>query len=566
MDLKNINYFHQKVKKYDDTEWNIGGIMYNQYLSFNIDNDLINLYYCAKKDNISLFNELFPDFNDKFIDLYTNEFTTGLISDYFKKNYDNKFLYSNDQLYYYNEVYWVSDDKKNSHINNFIDKEFYLELTEYCQSLINKYSKTNQNKNEKVIKLLNNVQQLRKIKFRKMLIDDIINKITDNKIIFDSHSHLFCFRNKLFNLNENKFIEPIADYYIKTIADYDYNDKYNKINIEELENLIKKILPDTQTRKYYMEILSTGLYGERIENCFICIGKGGNGKSLLNGLMLKTVSKYGYKAPSSLVISPIKEGGNPAVYNMNKKRFILVSEPDEDAKFNSGTMKELTGDGIINSRTLYKSNDSDMIVEIKMTFVIESNDIPKLNKIDDGILRRFRNIPFVSRFVSDEKYDTLDEKTNVYRANQEYKTDKWQDEHKQALFEILRNHFINFKNNNYKICIQSQEAKISTNEYLLGCDDVYDWFISKYQLYNYKDEKEEIKYIKIKDMLYEDFIRSDFYLSLNYTQKRKLNLKDFIKRFENTLGEYIVDDYYIKENGINKRIYVKSIKNFVLIE
>jgi phage/plasmid-associated DNA primase len=430
----------------------------------------------------------------------------------------------------------------------------------------NKYSKTNQNKNEKVIQLLNNIQQLRKIKFRKMLIEDIINKITDNKIIFDSHSNLFCFRNKLFNLNKNKFIDPRADYYIKTIADYDYNDKYNKINIEELENLIKKILPDTQTRKYYMEILSTGLYGERIENCFICIGKGGNGKSLLNGLMLKTVSKYGYKAPSSLVISPIKEGGNPAVYNMNKKRFILVSEPDEDAKFNSGTMKELTGDGIINSRTLYKSDDSDMIVEIKMTFVIESNDIPKLNKIDDGILRRFRNIPFVSRFVSDEKYDTLDEKTNVYRANQEYKTDKWQDEHKQALFEILRNHFIDFKNNNYKICNQSQEAKISTNEYLLGCDDVYDWFISKYQLYKYKDEKEEIKYIKIKDILYEDFIRSDFYLSLNYTQKRKLNLKDFIKRFENTLGEYMVDDYYIKENGINKRIYVKSIKNFVLIE
>ena len=67
-------------------------------------------------------------------------------------------------------------------------------------------------------------------------------------------------------------------------------------------------------------------------------------------------------------------------------------------------------------------------------------------------------------------------------------------------------------------------------------------------------------------LLHVIIIKSDFYLSLNYTQKRKLNLKDFIKRFENTLGEYIVDDYYIKENGINKRIYVKSIKNFVLIE
>ena len=82
----------------------------------------------------------------------------------------------------------------------------------------------------------------------------------------------------------------------------------------------------------------------------------------------------------------------------------------------------------------------------------------------------------------------------------------------------------------------------------------------------YMDEKEEIKYIKIKDILYEEFIRSDFYLSLNYTQKRNLNLKDFIKRFENTLGEYIVGDYYIKESGIDKIIYIKSIKNFVLIE
>jgi hypothetical protein len=41
-------------------------------------------------------------------------------------------------------------------------------------------------------------------------------------------------------------------------------------------------------------MLSTGLYGQQIENFFVATGIGGNGKSLLNSQMMETVENYGF--------------------------------------------------------------------------------------------------------------------------------------------------------------------------------------------------------------------------------------------------------------------------------
>jgi phage/plasmid-associated DNA primase len=52
---------------------------------------------------------------------------------------------------------------------------------------------------------------------------------------------------------------------------------------------------------------------------FIGTGAGGNGKSLLNSLMMKAIGQYGYKIPSSTLLAPIKDGGNPQIANQDKK-------------------------------------------------------------------------------------------------------------------------------------------------------------------------------------------------------------------------------------------------------
>ena len=46
--------------------------------------------------------------NSLIFDLHTPEFTTGLLSDYFKILYD-KFLFYDSKLYYFNGVYWEND-------------------------------------------------------------------------------------------------------------------------------------------------------------------------------------------------------------------------------------------------------------------------------------------------------------------------------------------------------------------------------------------------------------------------------------------------------------------------
>jgi phage/plasmid-associated DNA primase len=55
-------------------------------------------------------------------------------------------------------------------------------------------------------------------------------------------------------------------------------------------------------RDYYLEILCTGLSGLQLENLFICTGAGGNGKGLLNSLMIKCFGDYGYIIPSKKYI------------------------------------------------------------------------------------------------------------------------------------------------------------------------------------------------------------------------------------------------------------------------
>lgn len=185
-----------------------------------------------------------------FVDLYSPVFSSGLIADYFKLLYNDKFLYCNDQLYYYNGVYWKKDDKKYSLLSNFVDKEYYGYLVKYTTNLINtlssKINEESEDNNHKIDKLnilLSNIQSLRKIKTRDSIIRDIINKITNNDIIFDDNPYIFAFNTKIYDLKNDYFIEPKYDQYIQTTVGYDYDKSYDVNMINELDKLFNTIFP-----------------------------------------------------------------------------------------------------------------------------------------------------------------------------------------------------------------------------------------------------------------------------------------------------------------------------------
>jgi|688.fasta_scaffold63464_5 phage/plasmid-associated DNA primase len=520
-------------------------------------------------------------------DLYSQPFTTGLIADYFKVMFSNKFINVNGELYSFNGFVWKLEDKKHSSLHNFVDNVYYSHLNKYIydfiapitaeiakvatqiallkiqkdtvedkQTIEKEIKEQEQRMKEleeqkKVYENFNkNLAMLRNIRFRKDYVNDIINKLKSD-VVFDENPYLLAFNNKVYDLKTNSFIEnPEYDLYIKSTTGYDWIKNYQSEKVDKLNKLIDTIFPNKDTKKYYLTALSTGLYGEQIENLFIASGKGGNGKSLINSLMLKTVGNYGYKLPSSVLLSIIKEGGNPQVAGMNRKRFVLCQEPDKNKRINTATLKEITGDKTLNTRMNF-SNDCD--TTLCLTLMMECNELPLLDEVNDAVQRRIRGIPFISRFVSQETYDELEDKTNVFVGDVYYKSDEFQEEYRQALMIILLEYWNEYIKNGMKLPAQPQECKKITNDYLATSDDIYDWFRENYERNNEVNEKEQAKHIlKIKDVC-EHYKVSAYFLNMNKKDKREFNESKFREKIQNNLflkqfykerQKYKIDDKY----------------------
>ena len=388
--------------------------------------------------------------NHIVMDLHHPTFSTGLLSDYFSILYGDKFLYNDKKLYVFNGVFWELDNASNTTLSRFIDKKFYAKLVGYAcekqQSYTKLYSNTDNSENEKMLKteldklstFQKDIQNLRQVKYRDNLIKDVLNKINDEMVEFDTNPMLFAFNNKVFDLRRDIFIEAHYTQYISMTTGYDYNDKYDKELVTKLDAIYDTIFPITEVKHHYLERCSTGLSGLHIQAFNIAQGGGGNGKSVINSLLMKTLGKYAYKLPSSVLLQEIKEGGNPQVANMHKMRFVLVQEPNNKRKVCCATMKEITGDKNINVRLLH-SNKCGIILEL--TLMMECNELPLLDEVEEAEVRRIDVSPFVSKFVSQDRYDELECKINVFVGNTFYTTDDFQESYKQAMFEILRNSF-----------------------------------------------------------------------------------------------------------------------------
>ena len=453
--------------------------------------------------------------------------SSGLIADYFIALYGKNFVFTNDNLYHYNGVYWQPDDKKNSSLSNFMDKVFMRDLITYCNEKIRYFNKVQSDENVENIKkvniLLSNVLGLRKVGNRKSLIEDIITFSTNNAIVFDNNLFLFAFNNAIYDLEKGCIIDSHPSQYISKTCGYDYQEPDSKA-IDELNNLLDTIFPESDVKDYYLSILSTGLCGLQMENLFLATGAGGNGKSLINSLMLSTCGAYGYKLPSNVLLQEIKSGPNPEIANLHKIRFALVQEPNGKKRICSTTLKEMTGDKTLNVRLPYSSNCK---INMNLSLIMECNDFPKLDEVNDAINRRFRAIEFVSSFVDEKIYKNLTDKKNIFIANPYYKTDEFQCNNRIILFHILCEKFKEFKNKGFIMKEMPPSCLKITNQLLAISDDIYGWFNDTFE----KDANEILPFKKIFDI----FKSGEYYSRLSKTDQRSLNKDAFYSKIEKNL-------------------------------
>ena len=484
-------------------------------------------------------------------DLYTPTFTTGLIADYFKIMYSNKFLNYYGTLYTYTGVHWKAEtDKKNSTLHNFVDSIFYKHLVKYISEIIaNQQKKMSALKEDqedelealkvvlqKMTGFLNNINvHLRTVKKRKDIVDDIINKLTCNYIEFDKNPHYYVFKNKIYDLAAGDWVQPNYNQYLFLSTGWDWIEYDSPDNKTELLKIIKTIFPqkDDKVMNHYLMALSTGLYGQSIERIFIATGRGGNGKSLLNSLMMFASGEYGYKLPSNILLGPIVQGPNPAVANADSKRFCLTQEPDGNKRICSSTLKELTGDSAINARKL-QSNKTETI--LKLSLFLECNELPKMDETTDAIVRRVDVTPFVSKFVEQATYNDLTpeerEAQNIILGNTYYKTEEFKNKYKQALITILFDHFRQYKNNGYTFDETPRECKTAAVEYLAASDDIFNWFA---EFYEKEDGKESTKNVIYLSDLYDKYSTGQYFQNMTKKQKQEMNKTKFIEKIKKNI-------------------------------
>lgn len=339
------------------------------------------------------------------------------------------------------------------------------------------------------------------------------------EIQFDKNPYLLPFNNTCYDLKSHNWVGTRRENYILQTTGYNWLMPTDE-QVGTIDKLINEIFPDEQVRQEYIHYLATGLYGIPIEKFIFASGGGGNGKGVINELMLEVVGNFGYAANNAVLLNPLKDGGNPAIANMSEKRFINYREPDEKKSLNLSAIKELTGGKGICARKLYSNEDK---VDLVGTHILELNKkCPMVGDLGDSIMRRLRDIPFVSTYTTDtELLKRRDELNNVFKANPYYKTIEFQNEFKYALFIYLTRYCKRWEDKNVGNTVCSKlfvcpSITTRTKNYIEDNDHI---FMILKQHYT-KDMSNKSHYIKFKEF-WCFFKDSDFYRTLSKHEQNK---------------------------------------------
>lgn len=212
----------------------------------------------------------------------------------------------------------------------------------------------------------------------------------------------------------------------------------NQPEQKELMQFFERIYPDPVLREYVLTLFAACLEGENREQKFYVLqGVGSNGKSMIEKLMEITLGDYATTVSTTIITRKRPDGGaaNADLITVKNTRFIHMSEPDEDEQINTATMKSWTGGDKISMRGLF--SDQEKLVITGRLFM-SCNELPPVNKMDNGTWRRLRVIPHVTVFKDPGNPD-INPANNIFEKdlNLEHKMKQW----RVAFLSLLVHYF-----------------------------------------------------------------------------------------------------------------------------
>jgi len=311
----------------------------------------------------------------------------------------------------------------------------YKDLRNQCDkededSNYNRYNKYNTNCYNVILKLKDGTYKDKIMKEckEKFYDDKFMDKLNSNLQLLGLDNCVVDLRYETINHNGEKtnivqFREGRPDDYISLSTGYDLPinkeqlplslDEVNKLlprvleNYDilhnDLEDVIRKIIPFDEINEYTFRFLSSCLSGEvREEKFYFWTGSGSNGKSKIVELIEHAMGDYSKLMDVSYITN--KRGNSaaasPELERIRYARFVWMSEPDKDDQVFVGKLKQITGGDKMSSRGLFKEA-SDFKPQFKI--ILMCNELPKLANMDGGVARRIEVVDFPSKFVANPR-------------------------------------------------------------------------------------------------------------------------------------------------------------------
>ena len=182
---------------------------------------------------------------------------------------------------------------------------------------------------------------------------------------------------------------------------------------ELVENTIKQILPDDETREGFLLFLGyaiTGLIKE--EKAAFLNGSGRNGKGTLMKSLSRALGSYAVTIPIELLLlSSYHKDGNAPSPELAKLEFMRVAFADEippNRTIDVSKYKQMTGGDPFSARELHR--DPRMINDPMFKLFISCNHLPAIDDANDVAFKeRTLIFPFTQQFTGDKCNPNLKE-------------------------------------------------------------------------------------------------------------------------------------------------------------
>jgi phage/plasmid-associated DNA primase len=531
--LQLYNYFSSKSSNYEGID-----AVTRKYNSYKIKNNgygVGTIYKMAIEDN--KINAI------RIIGTNKLQFQSTDFCQFIKVMAGNQYVYkkvgNNYLLYCFNGRNWQQDDVQ---LRHFISNELYELLKDL---LINVYWNS---LGQQFQSYKNKLDKLKILSFKKEIIETYKEYNARTDINFDDKWWLFGFNNLIYDMKNCQFRDYELEDYITITSGYDWREPTIQ-EMETVRNLINCIMPIKSEREAFLQILASGIDGRCPEKFIIFNGSGGNGKGVINDIMLIMLGSYGLLGNNNMLFENSKMGSNPEKANLHKKRYVVYREPTSNKKFDNSIIKELSGGGKFSARGHY---ETDTQKELNATMVCECNDKPAFTEaITQAEVRRIIDIYFKCNFTTNEA--DVDHSKFFFKADPKFKEKDFQEQHKFALFKILTEYHYKYYFENNSVLKMPDSIVTRTNKYLENSCDLVSWF-----KFEYKQDEDEAtsSYIKISD-IYQHFITSETYISLSKSEKQKYQKLRFFEFMKNNI---FFKKYYVERYNGMKNLLVGWFK------